>query len=144
MPNYIEQALGRDESVIANAKITGWIWLLPAIVTVVTLGIAFPILLFPYIRITTTELAVTNKRVIAKFGFISRRTIEQRVQKIESVRIIQGIFGRMLGYGTVMIHGTGGATTPIPLVANPLTFKRAVDSVIDDYEESSRDLSPRR
>jgi uncharacterized membrane protein YdbT with pleckstrin-like domain len=76
--------------------------------------------------------------VIAKTGLIRRHTIEQRIQKIESIRVNQGIFGRMFDYGTIMIHGTGGATTPIALVAGPFAFKSAVESVIDDYEAVSR------
>lgn len=138
MPSYIEEVLGRDEKIVATAKITGWVYLWPVIYTVITFGILFPILIFPYIRRATTDLGVTDKRVIAKTGLIRRHTIEQRIQKIESIRVNQGIFGRMFDYGTIMIHGTGGATTPIALVAEPFAFKRAVESVIDNYEAISR------
>jgi len=134
MASYIEQVLGRDEEIIATAKITGWIYLGPALLTACTFGLLFPVLLIPYVQRATTDLGVTNKRVIAKTGLISRRTVEQRIQKIESIKVSQGIFGRLFDYGTIMIHGTGGATTPIAKVAEPLRFKRAVESVIDDYE----------
>jgi uncharacterized membrane protein YdbT with pleckstrin-like domain len=136
--SYIEQVLGRDEKLIATAKITGWVYLTPAIITLCTFGMLFPLLLIPYVQIRTTDLGVTNKRVIAKTGLIRRHTIEQRIQKIESIRVNQGIFGRMFDYGTITIHGTGGATTPIALVAEPFAFKSAVESVIDDYEAVSR------
>jgi uncharacterized membrane protein YdbT with pleckstrin-like domain len=139
MASYIEQMLGRDEKIVATAKITGWIYLGPAIFTVFTLGLLCPVLLIPYMVRATTDLGVTNKRVIAKSGLIGRRTVEQRIQKIESIRVDQGIFARMLDYGTIMIHGTGGATTPIRNVANPFAFKRAVESVIDDYEDGAID-----
>jgi uncharacterized membrane protein YdbT with pleckstrin-like domain len=137
MASYIEQVLGRDEKIIATAKITGWIYFGPALLTVVTLGVLFPVLLFPWIRRATTDLGVTNKRVIAKAGLISRHTVEQRIQKIESIRVNQGLMGRMLDYGTIMVHGTGGATTPIRDVASPFAFKRAVESVIDEFEFGS-------
>jgi uncharacterized membrane protein YdbT with pleckstrin-like domain len=137
MASYIEQVLGRDEKIIATAKITGWIYFGPVLVTVFTFGLLCPVLLIPYIQRATTDLGVTNKRVIAKSGLISRRTVEQRIQKIESIRINQGILGRMLDYGTIMVHGTGGATTPIRNVANPFAFKLAVESVIDDFETSA-------
>jgi uncharacterized membrane protein YdbT with pleckstrin-like domain len=101
-------------------------------------------LIFPFIRRATTELGVTNKRVIAKFGLISRRTIEQRVQKIESVRIEQGIWGRICDFGTILVHGTGGAITPIALVSDPFAFKRAIDSVIDDSEQAPPEPIPTR
>jgi uncharacterized membrane protein YdbT with pleckstrin-like domain len=137
MASYVEQVLGRDEELVGTAKITAWVWFWPVVLTVITVGVLFPILLSPLIRRRTTELGVTNKRVIAKSGLISRRTIEQRIQKIESIRVNQGIVGRLLDYGTIMIHGTGGATTPIPSVASPLAFKRAVEGVIDHYEQAT-------
>jgi uncharacterized membrane protein YdbT with pleckstrin-like domain len=136
--SYIEEVLGRDEHIVATAKITGWIYLIPILITVCTFGLLFPILLLPYIQRATTDLGVTNKRVIAKSGLISRRTIEQRIQKIESIRVSQGIIARLFNYGTIMIHGTGGATTPIGMVSEPFVFKRAVESVIDDYEATAR------
>lgn len=134
MANYIEQILGPDEKIVATAKVTGWIYFGPALLTIVTIGLLCPVLLIPWIQRATTDLGVTNKRVIAKTGLISRNTVEQRIQKIESIRVHQGLAGRVLDYGTIMVHGTGGATTPIRNVASPFAFKRAVESVIDDYE----------
>lgn len=138
MTSYIEQSLGRDEEIVATAKITGWVYFVPVLFAVFTMGLLFPILILPYLQRATTDLGVTNKRVIAKWGLISRRTVEQRIQKIESIRVNQGVVGRLFDYGTIMIHGTGGATTPIPKVSGPFAFKRAVESVIDDYEAGAR------
>ena len=59
----------------------------------------------------TTELAVTSKRVIAKTGFISRRTTELNHSKVESFKVNQGIFGRIFNCGTIVINGTGGGKT---------------------------------
>jgi uncharacterized membrane protein YdbT with pleckstrin-like domain len=55
------------------------------------------------------EFAITNKRVIIKTGLISRKTFEMNHSKIESVNVDQGIVGRILGYGTVRIVGSGGS-----------------------------------
>ena len=63
----------------------------------------------------STELAVTTLRVIAKFGFIRRETIELNHVKVESFTIDQSVMGRILGYGTLTINGTGGIRTPIPV-----------------------------
>lgn len=142
MASYIEQVLGRDEQILATAQITRWVWLWPIVITIITFGVAFPILLYPLIKRASTDLGVTNRRVIAKFGLIRRTTIEQRIQKIESIRIEQGILGRICNYGTIAVHGTGGATTPIPLVADPLAFKRAVESILDAYEEGEPAPAP--
>ncbi len=74
----------------------------------------------------TTELAMTSKRAIAKVGFIRRETWEINASKIESVEVDQSIIGRLLGYGTVVVKGTGGGTTPMKLIADPITFRNHI------------------
>jgi uncharacterized membrane protein YdbT with pleckstrin-like domain len=55
----------------------------------------------------TTEIVVTNLRVIYKTGFIRRKTNEMNIDKVESVRVDQTILGRLFDYGDVSIIGTG-------------------------------------
>jgi uncharacterized membrane protein YdbT with pleckstrin-like domain len=74
----------------------------------------------------TTEIAVTNQRVILKRGLIRRDTIEINMPKVESVDVRQSILGRLLNYGTVIVRGTGGSTNPLTTVAEPLPLRRAV------------------
>lgn len=74
----------------------------------------------------TTELAITSKRAIAKIGFIRRETWEINASKIESVEVDQSVFGRLLGYGTVVVKGTGGGTTPMKLIADPIAFRNHI------------------
>jgi uncharacterized membrane protein YdbT with pleckstrin-like domain len=74
------------------------------------------------------EFAVTSRRVIIKTGWISRRTIELNMSKVESVEVAQDIFARMLGYGTITVIGTGGTREPFSLINDPLGFRRAVQS----------------
>jgi uncharacterized membrane protein YdbT with pleckstrin-like domain len=73
----------------------------------------------------STELAVTNKRVITKFGFIQRDTVELNIQKVESVQVQQGIMGRMLDFGTIVIAGGGNPQAPVPGIRDPMGFRRA-------------------
>ena len=75
------------------------------------------------IRRVTTELAVTDRRVIYKTGIIQRHTIEMNRSKVETVGVNQSILGRALGYGTVVVRGTGGSFEPIPFIGDPLTFR---------------------
>ncbi len=98
---------------------------------VLLLVVALGLLLVAYVRAFSTELAVTDRRVIAKFGLIQRQTIELLHSKVESVSVDQSIFGRMLGYGTIVVRGSGGAVTPIPFIAQPLEFRRAVLAAVD-------------
>jgi uncharacterized membrane protein YdbT with pleckstrin-like domain len=71
----------------------------------------------------TTEFAVTDRRVIYKTGIFSRHTREMNRSRVESVDVDQAIFGRIFGYGTVIVKGTGGTFEPIYFVAEPLTFR---------------------
>jgi uncharacterized membrane protein YdbT with pleckstrin-like domain len=73
-----------------------------------------------------TEIVVTDKRVIHKTGWISRRTEEINITKVETVEVFQGILGRILGYGTVLIRGTGTTWEPLQQVASPLQLRNAI------------------
>ena len=84
----------------------------------------------PIIASLTTELVITNRRVIAKFGLIRRNTIELNLSKIESIRVEQSILGRLLNYGTVFLIGTGGSKEPIPRISHPLEFRRRYDEIL--------------
>ena len=75
------------------------------------------------IRWLTTELAVTDRRVIYKSGFISRHTLEINRSKVESVDVDQSLMGRLLGFGTIVVRGTGGSLEPIRTISDPLTFR---------------------
>ncbi|HLY58862.1 MAG TPA: PH domain-containing protein [Stellaceae bacterium] len=74
-------------------------------------------------RRTTTELAVTDHRVIYKVGLFSRHTAEMNRNKVESVDVEQTIAGRVFGYGTIILRGTGGTFESIRNVADPLSFR---------------------
>lgn len=70
------------------------------------------------------EFAITNKRIIIKTGFISRETLEMNHSKIESVNVEQGILGRILGYGTIRIVGSGGTRQSFTNILDPLAFRK--------------------
>ena len=76
-----------------------------------------------FIRWATTELAVTDRRVIYKTGLIARHTVEMNRRQVESVDVDQSIFGRLIGYGTLIIRGTGGSLEPMRRIDDPLTFR---------------------
>ncbi len=76
-----------------------------------------------FIKQWTTELAVTDRRVIFKERLIARRTIEMNRSRVESVDVDQSILGRLLGYGTITLRGTGGTGEPMPNIDDPLTFR---------------------
>jgi len=75
------------------------------------------------IRRATTELAVTDRRVIFKTGILKRHSMEMNRSKVETVGVDQSILGRLLSYGTVIVRGTGGSFEPIAFIGDPLTFR---------------------
>ena len=82
-------------------------------------------------RRNATEMAVTNHRVIIKVGLVGRRTIEMLLSKIESIEVKETAGGRMLGYGTIVVIGTGGTPEPFYKVAHPLEFRSKVQQQIE-------------
>ena len=127
MASYIEGALIKDEKVVYTGNISLWS-LAPLIVlgfaTIWIIGLGLIFWIMAYIRYTTTELAFTNKRVIAKFGFISRQTIELNISKVESIQVNQGVLGRIFNFGTSVISGAGNPQAPIPGISDPMSFRR--------------------
>jgi membrane protein YdbS with pleckstrin-like domain len=97
----------------------------------VLVAIAVIVLIIAGFRRNSTEMAVTNRRVIIKTGIASRRSLEIMLPKVESIGIDETAGGRMLGYGTVTIHGTGGTPEPFRLIAHPSEFRKQVQQQID-------------
>ncbi len=82
------------------------------------------------LRRNATEMVVTNKRVIVKTGLADRRTIELLLSRIESIAVEEPALGRVLGYGTVIVRGTGGTPEVFPQIARPLEFREQVQRQI--------------
>jgi uncharacterized membrane protein YdbT with pleckstrin-like domain len=78
-----------------------------------------------FVRVTT-EIVVTDKRIIHKVGWIARRTEEINITKVETVDVTQGIVGRIFDSGTVLIKGIGGSWEPLRRVASPLQLRNAI------------------
>jgi uncharacterized membrane protein YdbT with pleckstrin-like domain len=91
------------------------------------------ILAIAAVRRSSTEMAVTNKRIIIKVGFLTKRTVELFLSKVESVGVEQTLFGRIMGYGSITVRGTGGTHEPFSHVANPLEFRRQVQHQIEEH-----------
>lgn len=86
--------------------------------------------LFAYLGWRSAEFSVTNKRVILKVGLMQSKTAEMFLNKIESVGVDQSVLGRMLGYGDIVIRGTGGSLEPFRHVAHPLEFRNQIQEQI--------------
>jgi uncharacterized membrane protein YdbT with pleckstrin-like domain len=97
---------------------------------ILLIGALFFILRGVLVR-NATEMTVTNKRVFVKVGMVARRTIELLLSRVESIGVQESVMGRMLGYGTVILHGTGGTPESFDTVAHPLEFRTQVQQQIE-------------
>jgi uncharacterized membrane protein YdbT with pleckstrin-like domain len=77
-----------------------------------------------------TEMAVTDRRVLIKTGMGSRRTLDLMLSRVESIGVQETFFGRMLGYGSVVVRGTGGTPESFVMIAHPQEFRRNVQQQI--------------
>lgn len=149
--SYVESNLMSGETIVYQAKIHWAIFLNGTalgtigflvlvgderrdgsdVVGYVFLFFAFFSLFKAFITKISTELVVTSKRVIAKVGLIRRNTIELNHSKVESFNVDQSVIGRILGYGTIVVCGTGGGKNGIPNIDSPLDFRRNAMETID-------------
>ena len=83
-----------------------------------------------WLRSTSSEFAVTDKRVIIKVGLVRRRTLETMLAKVEGVGVDQSLTGRLLGFGTIVVTGTGGTKEEFDRIADPLEFRRQIQAAI--------------
>jgi len=134
---YIEQNLMEGERVIATARLHPIVFVGPALLTLIVLLIfikdAVWLVIFPLLWMglvfwgfSSADFGVTNRRIIAKWGAISRHSVEMNLDKVEGVSINQGIVGSKIGYGTVILNGTGGSREHFPNIANPLEFRQKI------------------
>lgn len=84
---------------------------------------------------STSEFAITNKRVVIKVGWLRRRTVETMLSKVEGINVDQSVMGRLLGYGSIVITGTGGTAEPFRNIGNPFEFRRQVQAQVSAAED---------
>jgi uncharacterized membrane protein YdbT with pleckstrin-like domain len=140
MGTYVDRCLLPGEQVVAEAKLHWAIFVGPALLLLFGLmtGPAKGIFIFfalvwgvyRFLIYSTTELAITNKRVIAKWGIIRRNVVDVSNSKVEGITYNQGIIGRVFGYGSVLVRGTGVGQVPIPFIEHPEFFKHEVGRVL--------------
>jgi uncharacterized membrane protein YdbT with pleckstrin-like domain len=145
---YVEEVLQPGETVLFVSTIH-WLIYWPAILLIVA-AIAAALLLAPggsqivqwvsllcfavglasaaraWFKRWTTEVAVTDRRIIYKRGFIRRHTIEMNMDKVESVDVNQSLLGRIFGYGDVLVRGTGVGFEPLQMIESPIELRNSV------------------
>jgi len=118
-----------------NASSDSRLWAIAGMILIVLTAL---LICAALLKRNATEMAVTNRRILIKSGFFSRRTIELLLSRVESIVITEPFLGRMFGYGTVIIRGTGGTPEPFPLIARPTEFRRVVQEQIEAGQNQMR------
>tara|TARA_B100000963_G_scaffold345104_1_gene348809 strand:+ start:186 stop:590 length:405 start_codon:yes stop_codon:yes gene_type:complete len=128
---YIEDTISDDEKIVYEVQFH-WIYTFIAFLYLIFLGLLL-IGIFIFIKMMinkwTTERALTNARYIQKIGWISRNTEEIGINKIEEVDLTQSILGRILGYGSISISGTGSGNILLKHIDAPLSFQKRLNDL---------------
>lgn len=119
-------ALGVAALVYVLARLVPGLALVLDILALLPAALGLVLILRAWFRKWGTEIAVTDHRVIYKVGVVSRRTLEMHVDQIESVEVEQSILGRILGYGDIILRGSGDSTETIRLISEPLAVRSAI------------------
>jgi len=122
MGSYIENHLISGEKIEYETK--------PHWIIFISMRALFSLFLLPILDYWSSEYAITNRRVIMKVGLIARRTLEMNLSKIESVNVDQSIGGRILGYGSITIIGTGGTEETFHGIASPMEFRQRFQELV--------------
>ena len=148
--SYLDRVLQPDETVLHRGNIHWLVYWPAAVFLLIALAGLYGYLMYPeqqtvaiavtlvgavglviawlvgFLKRWSTEIAVTNRRVIFKEGLIARRTFEMNMDKIESVDVDQSIPGRIFNYGTVTVRGVGSGSEPLKRISSPLELRNRV------------------
>lgn len=137
--SYVQKVLMPKETIEYQAQVSFWaflprillgvilLWLFTSTKYLYGLTILPPLIwLGVFLEYISTQLVITNQRVIAKFGFIRRSTIELSLSKLESISFEQGVLGRIFNFGSIVVSGMGASQTPIPFISKPMDFRKEV------------------
>jgi uncharacterized membrane protein YdbT with pleckstrin-like domain len=149
--SYIDKHLLPGETVTYRTRLHWKVYLLPALFTLLIcvplvvlalnstqhllalIPVAAALLSWirPWLERRSSEFAVTNKRVIIKLGFFSTRSVELLLSKIEGISVTQSLMGRMMGFGEIVVTGSGGTQERFDHIQAPLDFRQAVQAATE-------------
>ena len=136
--SYLDESLAPGETIVARFSLhwtAKWRLIVFLVLAIPTLGIALLGALYEWLRLRAIEQGVTNRRVVRKTGILSRETTELRLASIETIDLRQTTWGRLLGYGDVVLTGRGETAMIFSRLADPLDAKRAIESAYADNVE---------
>ncbi len=156
--SYVARTLGPHERILFKTGYHWLVWFGATMLVVPAVGVAldrfpFDVLDYGYLslgliplpfgvyylaRAMLVEIAVTNERFVYKTGLIAFRTEEIGLDNIETIGIEQSILGRLLGYGTITVRGTGSEHVRIGMVSDPVGLRRHIPMAQEDVGEPAQ------
>ncbi len=135
--DYIRTSLVEGERLVYVARFH-WIFTASGVLAVVFLswaaGFGLSIFIGRILQRLSTEVAITDRRVLLKRGLVARNINEINIDRIEGCYVRQSIMGRLLNFGFVVIRGTGVGEIDLPIMLNaPTEFRKALDEARDHY-----------
>jgi uncharacterized membrane protein YdbT with pleckstrin-like domain len=138
---YLDESLAPGETIAARFRLhwtAKWRLIVYLLLAIPTLGIALLAALYEWLRLRSIEMGVTNRRVVRKTGIVSRETAELRLASIETIDLRQSTWGRLLGFGDVVLTGRGESAMIFARLAEPLEAKRAIEGAYAANVEDQR------
>ena len=154
MSSYVDSVLAEGERIVYRAHVSRWkfflsylvggLFLAAAVATYVAgsrytaesatlaailFAIGLVVLFSAVVRRWTTELVLTNRRIITKRGLVARDTVEMNLSKVESLHVNQSLMGRLFDYGDVTVVGTGSSLEPLLGISRPLELRKNLGAV---------------
>lgn len=153
---YLDESLGKSEVVVARARLS-WLYMVEAgaclliaagavavsfasglehgaagVVAAAALILGLALFLGIMLPVWTTEVGVTNQRLIVKRGILGRSTEELELWSIEQVDLKQTPLDRVFGFGRLVVSGTGDDAMTLPLICSALSFRKSVQEAINE------------
>lgn len=157
--SYLERNLGKGEEIISKCEVSKTAIIPNIIIGVLVFFVPFfliglfehePVLVLMsfiiapivcatvslplYLMIKSTELGLTNKKILGKYGIINTKVMDSPIGKVNSVTVEQGLGGKIFGYAKIVISTSSGGYT-FNFIKNADSFRSAVMEQIDIAEE---------
>jgi uncharacterized membrane protein YdbT with pleckstrin-like domain len=127
--SYISRRLAPGEEILHEGRFhwvqKAWPWVALLVLGIIFVGVF--IWIAELVRMNTTRMVVTSRRVILKRGFLSIKVDELTLASVEGAHVEQSIFGRMFGYGKLQIRGRGETHLQFPTMDRPGQFRAAIE-----------------
>lgn len=153
----IEKILVKGEEVLLRAELHGALYWksVAVLIFALMLGLVIPTLgvllavvgaLMLIVAILTQHfllLAVTNKRVLARYGLLQMDVVDIRLSKIESIDLERMLPGHIFGYANVVVMGTGQRIIRVPYIGNAEKFRRFYNEMVlieEGNEEAEEEI----